>query len=289
MSVKAVNFENNRVHRFNNWGESRENPAFSHNDLLNKRKRDTSIEAKVSAASLLGVAAAFCYIAKSQGFLFSKLGKTPVKDWALFKIQSLNGKEPLKLREKEIIYLGAASVAGGLAGGAVFDDKKHAGAKAREAVNQLLGAVLIPLGFVSAGVHCYRKFESLAQNSETNLKTLKRWSEFVNGNKTAKGFAQVAVAAAALIPGIFAGNRVSNFINEKIWKKELDRDIKVVDFAPHMDDIGLAITMMSPASKLGSIVSRIVPFALAVPGMETGKAKAGQDEEEPQTSPIISS
>ena len=74
----------------------------------------------------------------------------------------------------------------------------------------------------------------------------------------------------ALSLGIFAGNKVSNFINEKIYRKKVDRGIKVTDFAPHIDDIGMAVSLMADKSKGASIIQRTIPAFLCIPGYETG-------------------
>jgi hypothetical protein len=70
--------------------------------------------------------------------------------------------------------------------------------------------------------------------------------------------------------GIYVGNKVSNFINEKLYKKEVDRKIRATDFAPHFDDLCMAISMMNKSSSVGSLLGRFIPIALLVPGYQTG-------------------
>ena len=62
------------------------------------RQQDNT-KRKILATAALGSAAAFGIISHKQGFKISKLAKTPVKDWALFKIKG----KTLKIEEKEVM------------------------------------------------------------------------------------------------------------------------------------------------------------------------------------------
>ena len=73
--------------------------------------------------------------------------------------------------------------------------------------------------------------------------------------------------------GIYLGNKVSNLINEKLYHKKVERNIKTSDFAPHVDDLCMATSMMNKESEFGSKLGRIIPLALLVPGYETGTAQ----------------
>uniref|UniRef100_UPI0040286FAD hypothetical protein n=1 Tax=Candidatus Scatousia sp. TaxID=3085663 RepID=UPI0040286FAD len=116
------------------------------NNNKSEQKKHSMLKPAVVTASALGVGTAYALIAKKQGFSLnpSKILKTPVKDWSLFKLY--DKKQPdrtlINLEEKEILALAGGSVTGGLTGGILFDDKKNIKAKTREAVNQFLGNVL---------------------------------------------------------------------------------------------------------------------------------------------------
>ena len=73
--------------------------------------------------------------------------------------------------------------------------------------------------------------------------------------------------------GIFLGNRVSNLINDKMYHKKVDRNIRATDFAPHLDDVCMSVSMMNQSSTFGSKLGRVIPLALIVPGYETGTAQ----------------
>lgn len=229
---------------------------------------DKSSKRKILATSALGTSAAFAIISHKQGFRVSKLAKTPVKDWALFKIK----EGSLKIEEKEVLALAGGSVAGGLAGGAMFDKKENFNAKTQEALSQLLGNVSVPIACVSLAARLYRA------NKDTILKHVPQIKGEDKGfvkfaNRSLKALPPVALTGAALGAGIIAGNRVCNFINEKLSGKKVERGIKGSDFAPHVDDLCLAITLMSPGTVVGDAISKTVPFFLTVPGYQTGIAQ----------------
>lgn len=246
--------------------------SFKGND---KHRKDNNLRQKVVAMSVLATGAAFAAVAKKQGFSLklSDIKKTPVKDWALFKLY--NKKHPdskvIELEEKEILSLAGASVAGGLAGGLLFDEKKHRKAKVKEAVNQMLGNVLVPVGCVSLVSRLYKK------NKEAILKIVPQFKDtgkiYRNINKALKAVPFSIATIGALAAGIITGNRVSNFINEKIFDKKVERKIKGSDFAPHVDDIGMAVSLMADKSAASSIIQRTVPAFLCVPGIEVGMHK----------------
>jgi len=278
--VSAVNVNMNQKGRFNDWKTANNiaYPISEKNMHRIKHGHNKDLKLGVLGSSMLGVTIALATIAKKQKFSLNpeKIINTPTKDWAIFKIKKTGDREPLKIHEKEILGIAAGSVLGGFTGGAVFDDKKHIKAKAREAINQFIGAVTVPVIFVSLASNSVNKFMKLAETPSDKFKTLSNWAEKCKGNKKLLNIVQVTVGAIGLGIGIVAGNKFSNFMNEKIFKREVDRDIKAADFAPHLDDVGLAITLMSPKSLLGSVIARVIPIALTVPGYETGITKHGQ-------------
>jgi len=230
---------------------------------------DKSSKRKILATAALGTATAFGVISHKQGFRISKLAKSPVKDWALFKIKD----KSLKIEEFEVLGLAGGSVAGGLVGGALFDKKENFNAKTQEALSQILGNVSVPIACVSAVSRLYKA------NKEAILKRVPQIKGEDKGfvkyfNRTMKAIPPVGLTGVALGVGIIGGNKVCNFINEKLSGKKVERGIKGTDFAPHVDDLCLAITLMSPGTVVGDAISKTVPFFLTVPGYQTGIAQA---------------
>ncbi len=235
---------------------------YSYNFMSKDTKR------KILATAALGTAAAFGVISHKQGFKLSKLPKTPIKDWALFKTKG----KTLKIEEFEVLGLASGSVAGGLVGGALFDKKENFKAKLQESLSQLLGNVSVPIACVSLASRFYKS------NKDSILKRVPQIKGQDKGfvkfaNRAMKAVPPVGLTGLALGVGIIGGNRVSNFINEKISGKKVEREIRGTDFAPHVDDLCLAITLMAPGTPVGEVISKTVPFFLTVPGYQTGIAQ----------------
>lgn len=248
-------------------------PVNSNINQVNFNKNsDKKVKTGVIATSALGVATALAHISKRQGFSLnpSKIAKTPIKDWAIFGLYSKQHPERklIDLEGPQIIELASASVAGGLAGGIIFDDKKHRKAKYKEAVNQLLGNVLVPIGCVWSASELYKKNAKSIMKLIPQIKETGKSSKIFNG--ALRAIPMSIVTIASLATGIFAGNKVSNFINEKVYHKKVKRDIAPTDFAPHVDDIGMAVSLMAEKSPFASFIQRVVPAFLCVPGIETG-------------------
>ena len=243
-----------------------------HNNSKVENDKDKNLKAKVAATTALSVGVALAHIAKKEGFSLSPsaIKKTPVKDWAIFKLYNKNNPnaKEINLEEIEIIELASASVLGGLAGGAIFDDKKHMKAKFRESVNQFLGNVLVPVGCVGLVSRLYKANKERILSIVPQIKETGQISK--NFNKALKGVPFSIATIGALATGIITGNRVSNVLNEKIFHKKVDRKIKGTDFAPHVDDLGMAVSLMADKSPFVSFIQRTVPAFLCVPGIEVG-------------------
>ena len=254
----------------------------ANNPVNSGKKSQLKVNTGVALTSALGVAGAVALIAKRQGFSLSpsRIKNTPVKDWAIFGItEKLRpDKKVMKFEWAEIMTLGIASVTGGLIGGAIFDKKEHFKTKCYEAVSQLIGDISIPLSFVALPTLYYKKFENLANNTETKHLKLQKVSKFIRSNKFLRVAAATLVSGSSLAVGIIAGNKVSNRLNAYFSGEKVDRGIRPTDFAPHLDDVCLAITLMAENSPFGDIVSKFVPIALTVAGIETGSANPDNRE-----------
>ena len=120
MKLNSINIQHyNKTQSFgNNCNES------------NSEKPLTKVQKfGIVASTVSGVGVASALIAKKQGFSLNPkviFSQNP-KNWAMLKIYNKN--EPnaklMEIEEKEILMLAGGSAVGGLAGGAIFDDKKH--------------------------------------------------------------------------------------------------------------------------------------------------------------------
>lgn len=229
--------------------------------------RQDNLKRGVLATAALGSATALGIISHKQGFKISKLPKTPIKDWAMFKIKG----NTLKIEEKEVLGLAGGSVIGGLVGGAIFDDKANFKSKLQESLSQMLGNVAIPILCVGQTSKFYKKHEDDILKHVPQIKGENKG--FVKySNRALKAIPPVGLTALSLGTGIIAGNKVSNYINEKLTGKKVERHIKGTDFAPHVDDLCLAITLMAPGTPVGEVIAKTIPFFLTVPGYQTGIA-----------------
>lgn len=241
-----------------------------------KKEMPKNNKAGAAASSLIGTGTALALIAKKQGFSLAPkvIKNTPVKEWAIFKIANKNKPDQklLEIEEKEILGLAAGSVTGGLAGGALLDGKNMK-AKAREALTQIVGNVLIPVGFVGGISRIYKKYEKQIKNTMPQI-GLNNNKYIAFTNKFIKNIPAIGLTTAALLTGIYTGNKVTNFINEKFFGQRQHRKIKSTDFAPHVDDLCLAVTLMgSKNSPVASTITRTVPLFLSVPGYQVAKAQ----------------
>lgn len=243
------------------------------------RKVDNNQRIKRTAAisSFVGMSTALALVCKKQGFSLNPkvIANTPIKEWAIFKIAKRgrqHGRPPLQIEEKEILALATGSVAGGLVGGAI-SDRNNMKAKGREALTQLLGNVITPVACVGGIARLYGKYEKQIKSVMPTVNTHGKKSLRIL-NKFSRNLPAVTLTGGALAVGIAAGNKVTNLINEKLFGQKTKRHIKTTDFAPHVDDLCLAITLMgSKNSPLASGITRTVPLFLAVPGYQVGKAQ----------------
>ncbi len=261
----ASNSINQRKYWYNN------NTNFTHsyvreNNLPMKKK------AVILASSAVGMASVLGFLAHRKGFSLNpvRIMKTPLKDWALFKYKPVD--KVIEFGDpRPIVACAAASVAGGFVGGALVDDKSNFKAKKREAVNQLLGDVLVPIGCVALGT---KAFDRVSDRLVKIMPKINKNNIFAKiFNRISENLPNAVATVVSLGVGIIAGNKVSNEINEKLYHKEVERGIKATDFAPHVDDLCMATSMMNHGSEFASKIARVIPLALLVPGYETGTAQ----------------
>lgn len=232
--------------------EDFENISFGEhrNQDLAEKKRESIVNIVTVASTVLSVLVTVGIISKNQKVnLFKKpnfLNWNKPSKWQFSKI---------KFEEKEILSIAGASILGGILGGVLSDKKENAKSKIREGVFQMVGNILIPIGFVSSGI-----------------KILDKW--ILPKTKLSKKTGQIIQGISTLFTltfGALFGNFVGNFINKKIFGYDKQRQIKVSDLSAHLDDICLALTLITQGKGgLGSFVSRFIPFALLIPGIKTG-------------------
>lgn len=215
-----------------------------------QEKAPAKVKIGVFLTTLIGVAAAMFATFKSK-----KLPVNSVKDYFSNLVHIKYNKEEEEV-EKLVGRLAIGSVGGGLLGGILFDKKENRKAKYREAIIQLIGNIFTPLLCVSLGSRGFEKY--------LNPKIVKG----LNLKGKAQEIPKIISSAGFLVAAIFLGNKVGNFINQKLFNVNDNRKLKLSDMSPHIDDACLALSLV--ASDSSATISRIIPAALMVAGYSTG-------------------
>lgn len=246
------------------------NTSFKGQEHNSSNNLNTKQKATILASSALGMTPVIATLAHRKGFSLNpvRIAKTPIKDWAIFKY-SPKGKY-IHFGPAEIIATAIGSVIGGFIGGSIVD-KDNISAKKREVVNQVLGNVLVPVGCVGGGAKLYNKYANKIESIIPQIKSPKQSAQIFN--KVLKSIPNGVCTLGLLGLGLYLGNKVSNFLNEHIYHKKVDRNMKFTDCAPHVDDVCMAVSMMNEDSPFAAKLERVIPLALLVPGYETGTAR----------------
>ncbi len=211
----------------------------------------------IGFCSAIGVLASLMLLAKldkSHKYTINplKMFKGSIKDSYLARTE---------YKTKQIVTMGAGSIFGGLAGGAIFGKKEDSQARLREGIVQIAN-ISAPIALVQALSWCGNTLSS---------KVMPNWYNSKNFFKQAVTKLPAAAGAmTGLVTGMYIGNKISNKFNEKIFHKKDDRPIKWEDFSAHVDDIGVAATFVAPDNIITKTISRVIPAALLVAGFETG-------------------
>lgn len=236
------------------------------NEKKNKKNTCPPAPNKVRIGVLLTTAIGVC-LAMDRTFRVQGLYKKfNLKEFAT-NFTKVKYQEKNKELEWLITRLAAGSVGGGLAGGLLLDKKENRRAKYREAVIQLIGNIFIPMGCVAGTMHVFQ--DHFEPKLLDHMKFLK--------SKTAKGTPGAILAAASVITGLVVGNHVGNIINEKIFKVNDKREIKMADLSPQLDDACMAVGLVAPNNIFGDVVKRFIPLALMIAGYSVGTAQRKPD------------
>lgn len=265
INSKMSSFSVDRLH-----AKNINNPEFQQSYPPHIKNAPKKVKTGVFFTTLLGVGTAMAFALKGKfkpngetyslnpSKIFKTLKNSP-KDLGLFGAVYDSEKKEV---EKLVGKLAVGTVAGGLLGGAIFDKKENMKAKLRESIIQLVGNIFTPLACVSGANRVFKKYG--AKYFKQALKTDPLLT------KITRGLPALIVSGSSLLVGISLGNKVGNFINEKIFHIKDKRKVKMADMSPHVDDLCLAVSLVSPGSSLGAVITRFVPAALMVAGYSTG-------------------
>ena len=223
----------------------------------------------VEVCSALGIAGSLMLLAKHD-----KKGKYTVNPKKMFKGKFKDSYlMNAHYKSKEVAAMGAGSIMGGLAGGAMLDKKEHAEAKVREAVVQMTNFSM-PIMFVEAMCVAGRAVSNKIMPGWEKSKLLTK--------KAASKIPSAAGSMVGLLGGMYVANRLSNKFNEKIFHKKDDRPIKCSDFTAHVDDMCVAATIVADNNPITKAVGRLIPLAPLVAGYQTGIKREAAVNQEPQ-------
>ncbi|MDD3420249.1 MAG: hypothetical protein PHE78_06580 [Candidatus Gastranaerophilales bacterium] len=225
-----------------------------------QKQKEKHLKIASGVCASLGVFTALSIIAKRHGIPFLSKNKIP----NLLKPKTWK-ENHIEFKPMEIIGLAGGSVAGGLIAGIAIDPE-HKKAKIREALQQMVGNIMIPIACVTAGSLLYEKYKKHLQ-----LPKIKSSSKIAKAaNVVLKALPPATATLGSLGIGILGGNWAANMMSKKALQAKEERKIKISDFAGHVDDICLATMLVAPKNNIGKIAAKIIPFALIVPGYETG-------------------
>lgn len=168
----------------------------------------------------------------------------------------------LTYSEKDILLIGAGSIAGGLTGGLITDkNKENRNSKIKEGIQQFFGSLLCPLGVLAVSEKLLEK-SKFKPEIKTSSKLL---------NNTVAALPKIIVTAGSLIAGMNIGNKLVNKVNNKIFKENDKHEVKPSDYLVHTDDLCVAVNLiLKDVKSIATVTSKILPAAFILCGAKTG-------------------
>lgn len=234
----------------------------------------------VAATSMLGVAASLAILAKRTKWKQFSLNpkvimNTKIKDTYLYQV---------KYEEPEILAMGAGSIAGGLIGGVLIDDRST---NTSAEIKSKVGEAIIQMGNITVPIL------TVGQTARWGDALEKRIEARINpgAGKFIRGVAKLPkllTMATGLGFGMYAGNVLANYLKKKLLDSPVERKIKPADMFMHWDDLCLAASFyagepetivvdgaktkapLTLGQKITSGFSRLLPIAMMVAGYQVG-------------------
>lgn len=215
-------------------------------------KNENLKKAVILTASIAGMLAGIKLVGKMQNL----------------KTFTLEGYRKINYDTPAMTTIAGASLIGGLGAGLAldFEDRKN---KIRESIQQMIGNIIFPIFTVTQGKSLFEKFKN-----KIKMPQIKNDTGFAKVfNHASKNSPQVAATAALLGAGLFMGNKFANFVNDLIFNKKEQRDVKFSDLSAHVDDLCFATTLVTKGTNFGHAIAKLIPPALIVPGYVAGTKK----------------
>ena len=176
----------------------------------------------------------------------------------------------LAYEEKDVLLIGAGSVLGGLTGGLLTDkDPKNKVPKLREASEQMVGCIALPIGLLAVG----NKLLNRANIKMPQLKSASKIADYANN--ALRHLPKVLTTVACLVTGMHLGHEIMTKVNNKIFKEDVKRNIEPKDYLVHTDDLCVATSMiLKDTEKISKVTNKILPASFLISGIKTGIQKA---------------
>lgn len=171
--------------------------------------------------------------------------------------------------EKDVLMIGAGSVAGGLIGGILADDnKENHKYKLREANQQYFGSIFAPVSILAGVNKIFDKIDIKMPMLPESYKAAKVVNPILNV------LPRAVSTVVSLVGGMELGNKIMNKFNNKVFKEEVKHEVKPEDYLVHADDLCLTASMLlKDIPSVSSVTSKILPLTFVVAGSKTGMQK----------------
>lgn len=232
-------------------------PTVANNQQSNvtpaKKKLDKKVIAGATIGSAIGIASAVAGV-----YHMAKKGDP--------KLLLRN----LAYEEKDVLLIGAGSVLGGLTGGLLTDkEKKNTVPKIREATEQMIGCIALPIGLLAIG----NKFLENAKFKMPQLKSTRALADFANN--ALKHLPKVAMTIGCLVTGMHLGHELMEKVNNKIFKEKENHKVEAKDYLVHTDDLCVAASLIfKDTEKISKVTNKILPLSFILSGIKTGTRQA---------------
>ena len=176
----------------------------------------------------------------------------------------------LAYEEKDVLLIGAGSVLGGLTGGLLTDkNPKNKVPKIREASEQMVGCIALPIGLLAIG----NKLLNKANIKMPQFKSASKIADYANN--AIRHLPKVLTTAICIITGMHLGHEIMTKVNNKLFKEEVKKDIEAKDYLVHLDDLCVATSLIfKDTEKISRVTNKILPISFILSGIKTGTQKA---------------
>lgn len=218
-----------------------------------KKKTSKKVIAGATIGSALGIAGAVAGV-----YAMAKKGNPKL----LFR--------NLAYQEKDVLLIGTGSVLGGLMGGLLTDkDKKNNIPKIREATEQLLGCIALPIGLLALGNKGLDKLNI----KMPQIKSASKIADYANN--ALKHLPKVAMTVGCIVAGMNIGHEIMKKVNNNFFKEQDNHDIDAKDYLVHTDDLCVAASLIfKDTEKISKVTNKILPLSFILSGIKTGTRQA---------------